>query len=160
MRDTECLCGRSRGGSAARGKNFHTADGGQNDRQIESVPEKIKPRINRADIAQHPRFEGQTIKRQPVAFQRGFGFGGPDNIIPMLLIEFLAGFLDDFVQGHEIKRNSADMGAGFGRLFGAHGPDDLPAFYGFYGGKSGPSARRLPSLKCAAFCSAALRQRM
>src|SRR5207248_7161924 len=54
--------------------------------------------VDVADVAQHARPEGDLVQRHAVAAHRGFGLGGPDDIVPGVLVEVGARLSNEFVQ--------------------------------------------------------------
>ena len=83
---------------AAGMEAFQRTDRAKHDRQAQLAAEHLDRRIDLADVAQHARPERDGVERHAVAPQRGFGLHAADDVIPVVLIEILAGFGDDFVQ--------------------------------------------------------------
>ena len=70
-------------GDATAGlEGFQRSDGRQHDGQADLLAEDFGGRIDLRNVAQHARLEGDRVESQPVAAQRGFGFGAADQIIP------------------------------------------------------------------------------
>ena len=62
------------------------------------MAEEICAGIDMAHIGQHPRPQRHLIQRGPVARQRRLAFGAADQVVPGVVVELLAGFLDELVQ--------------------------------------------------------------
>ncbi len=97
-------------------KAFQRADRGEQQRQPQPAPEPLDRRVDPAHVAQHARTERDLIEGETVAAQRGFGLGGADDVVPVVLVEVLPRLGDDLVQGLEIDGGGGE--APVGGLFG------------------------------------------
>jgi len=98
VRDTEltrraCRCGASFGS-----KKFQTTDRSKNDRQAQLASQERGLSRNMTHISKYARTKGEGIQCCSVATQSCFGFSAADNVVPMIVIEFLPCFLNNFVQ--------------------------------------------------------------
>ena len=93
-------------------KAFERADGSEHDRQAQLAPELGDGGIDLADVAQHPRPEGDGVERHAVAPQRGLRFGAPDDIVPIVLVQVLPRLGDDLMQVEKVAGRSRDIVGG------------------------------------------------
>ena len=102
MSDAELAGGPHHGGGSLVVKAFQRADRGEQQRQSQPAPEPLDRRIDPAHVAQHARTERDLVEGETIAAQRGFGLGGADDVIPVVLVEVLPRLGDELVQGLEI----------------------------------------------------------
>ncbi len=79
-------------------KALERADRRKHHREPKRASELAHRGIDLADVAQHPRPERDRVERHAVAPQRGLGFGAPDDVVPIVLIEVLPRLGDDLMQ--------------------------------------------------------------
>ena len=79
-------------------EELEAADWGKQQRQTQGTAQERCSRLDVADISQHPGLESQRIERRAVSAHGGFCFRAADNVVPVVMTEFLAGFFDDLVQ--------------------------------------------------------------
>ena len=96
--DPELLRRLDGSGASFGRKIFKAANGGKDDRQTQRAPQELGRRIDMAHVAQHSWPKGDRIERKPIPPDRRFGFGSADDVVPVVLIEFLARLLDQFVE--------------------------------------------------------------
>ena len=72
-------------------------------------PNSFDGRVDLGDIAQHARTECNLVERHAVAAHGGLGLGGPDDIVPGILIEIRPRLADELVKVLELFAAGAEF---------------------------------------------------
>ncbi len=81
-------------------------------RQPQPPPELEHRGVDPAHVPQHPRAKCDLVEGEAVASQGGFGLGGADDVVPVVLVEVLARLGDDLMQGLEIEAGGGEAPRG------------------------------------------------
>ena len=128
MRDAEFLRRAHHRSRARRMKTLQRPHRRQHDRQPQLAPELAHRRIDLAHVAQHPRPQRDGVERHAVSPQRGLAFRPAHDVVPVVLVEVLAGLGDDLVQVEKIRVAGRHRHGGclLGVLL-VHGNPEIPA---------------------------------
>ena len=96
-------------GAGIRIEHLERADWRQHDRQSQLAAEHLDRSVDFGDIAQYARTESDLVQRHAVATHRGFGLGGPDNVVPLILVEVRARLMDELVKVLELFAARAEF---------------------------------------------------
>ena len=84
----------------------------EHQRQPQPPPEPLDGGVDPAHVAQHPRPERDLVEGEAVAAKRGFGLGGADDVVPVVLVQVLPRLGDDLVKRLEIEAGGGETPAG------------------------------------------------
>ena len=90
------------GGRRALIEAFERTHRREHQRQSQPPSEPLDRGVDPAHIPQHARPERDLVEGEAVAAQRGFGLGGADDIVPVVLVQVLPRLGDDLMEGLEI----------------------------------------------------------
>src|ERR1700722_4721450 len=110
MRGAEAARSAHDAGGAAGIERLERTDWREHHRQAQFAAERFDRRVDAADIAQYARPECDLVKRHPVAAQGGLGLGGPDNVVPGILVEVDSRLAHEFVKVLELFGAGAEFG--------------------------------------------------
>src|SRR3954451_20018280 len=85
-------------GAGVRLEQLERADRCEHNRQAQLAAEHIHRTVHFGDIAQYPRTESNFVQRHAVPTHRGFRLGGPDDVVPLILVQVRARLADELVK--------------------------------------------------------------
>jgi hypothetical protein len=141
MRGAERTCSARHGATAARIEDLQRTDRRQHDRQSHPAAEQLDGGVDLGDIAQHARAKCNLVERHAVAAHGRFGLGGPDNIVPGILIEIRPRPADELVKVLVFFAARAE--------FGCHLLDGRPVIHGVSLPFIRDNSRYRPTVKAA-----------
>ncbi len=109
MGRAEAAGGTHDGRASAGIEHFERSDRRDHHRQTQFAAEQLDGGVNPGDVAQHARPERDFVERHAVAAHGGFGLGGTDNVVPVILVEVGARSAHQFVQILELFAAGAEF---------------------------------------------------